>query len=168
MSLFWSGISGNWDVKTQVPHQCSVSKLKLPPYFMEWINLKDVYQNFYNPRNEVCKLIFWLLRFHNTSFIILVTKITIMSEEKDFYVFTLGLMLLKSNTNQAKSLEHRSEFAFILRTILIIFPISTCHSEFAIYAINYKLIIVLISVGYKWPPSWLLLVDGNYSFFPYV
>jgi hypothetical protein len=26
----------------------------------------------------------------------------------------------------------------------------------------------LISVGYKWPPSWLLLVDGNYSFFPYV
>ncbi|KAJ6332737.1 hypothetical protein OIU77_008734 [Salix suchowensis] len=43
---------GNWDVKTQVPHQCSVSKLKLPPYFMEWINLKDVYQNFYNPRNE--------------------------------------------------------------------------------------------------------------------
>jgi len=72
-----------------------------------------------------------------------------MSEEKDFYVFTLGLMLLKSNTNQTKSLEHRSEFAFILRTILIIFPISTRHSEFAIYAINYKLIIVLISVGYK-------------------
>jgi hypothetical protein len=26
----------------------------------------------------------------------------------------------------------------------------------------------LISVGYKWPLSWLLLVDGNYSFFPYV
>ncbi|XP_065862020.1 uncharacterized exonuclease domain-containing protein At3g15140 [Euphorbia lathyris] len=44
---------GNWDVKTQVPHQCSVSKIKLPPYFMEWINLKAVYNNFYNPKPEV-------------------------------------------------------------------------------------------------------------------
>ncbi|KDP45856.1 hypothetical protein JCGZ_15300 [Jatropha curcas] len=43
---------GNWDVKTQVPQQCQVSKIKLPPYFMEWINLKDVYQNFYKPRKE--------------------------------------------------------------------------------------------------------------------
>ncbi|RYR20921.1 hypothetical protein Ahy_B03g066144 isoform D [Arachis hypogaea] len=41
---------GNWDLKTKVPQQCQVSKLKLPPYFMEWINLKDVYLNFYKRR----------------------------------------------------------------------------------------------------------------------
>ncbi|KAK4803468.1 hypothetical protein SAY86_003285 [Trapa natans] len=39
---------GNWDVKTKIPQQCRVLKMKLPPYFMEWINLKDVYLNFYN------------------------------------------------------------------------------------------------------------------------
>lgn len=38
---------GNWDLKTKVPQQCKVSGIKLPPYFMEWINLKDVYLNFY-------------------------------------------------------------------------------------------------------------------------
>lgn len=42
--------SGNWDIKTQAPHQCSVSKMKLPDYFMEWINIKDVYLNFYNKK----------------------------------------------------------------------------------------------------------------------
>ncbi|KAM6550395.1 hypothetical protein CsatB_000203 [Cannabis sativa] len=41
---------GNWDLKTKVPQQCKASKLKLPSYFMEWINLKDVYLNFYNRR----------------------------------------------------------------------------------------------------------------------
>ncbi|KAE9620778.1 putative ribonuclease H-like domain-containing protein [Lupinus albus] len=41
---------GNWDLKTKVPQQCEVSKMKLPPYFMEWINLKDVYLNFYSRR----------------------------------------------------------------------------------------------------------------------
>ncbi|KAL7129504.1 hypothetical protein ABFS83_13G071000 [Erythranthe nasuta] len=41
---------GNWDVKTKVPQQCEVSGMKLPPYFMEWINLKDIYLNFYNRR----------------------------------------------------------------------------------------------------------------------
>ncbi|XP_057748860.1 uncharacterized exonuclease domain-containing protein At3g15140 [Arachis stenosperma] len=41
---------GNWDLKTKVPQQCQVSKLKLPSYFMEWINLKDVYLNFYKRR----------------------------------------------------------------------------------------------------------------------
>ncbi|XP_027192460.1 uncharacterized exonuclease domain-containing protein At3g15140 isoform X2 [Cicer arietinum] len=41
---------GNWDLKTKVPQQCEVSRIKLPPYFMEWINLKDVYLNFYNRR----------------------------------------------------------------------------------------------------------------------
>ncbi|CAH9142074.1 unnamed protein product, partial [Cuscuta epithymum] len=41
---------GNWDLKTKVPQQCKVSKMKLPPYFMEWINLKDIYLNFYKRR----------------------------------------------------------------------------------------------------------------------
>lgn len=41
---------GNWDVKTKIPEQCRVSGIKLPPYFMEWINIKDVYLNFYNHR----------------------------------------------------------------------------------------------------------------------
>nr|AKM76598.1 polynucleotidyl transferase ribonuclease H-like superfamily protein [Melianthus villosus] len=41
---------GNWDVKTKVPQQCQVAKMKLPKYFMEWINLKDVYLNFYKRR----------------------------------------------------------------------------------------------------------------------
>ncbi|KAG9447776.1 hypothetical protein H6P81_013904 [Aristolochia fimbriata] len=38
---------GNWDLKTKVPEQCKVSHIKIPPYFMEWINLKDIYLNFY-------------------------------------------------------------------------------------------------------------------------
>ncbi|XP_062094454.1 uncharacterized exonuclease domain-containing protein At3g15140 isoform X2 [Humulus lupulus] len=41
---------GNWDLKTKVPQQCKASMLKLPSYFMEWINLKDVYLNFYKRR----------------------------------------------------------------------------------------------------------------------
>ncbi|XP_042502010.1 uncharacterized exonuclease domain-containing protein At3g15140-like isoform X1 [Macadamia integrifolia] len=41
---------GNWDLKTKVPQQCKVSKVKLPQYFMEWINLKDIYLNFYHRR----------------------------------------------------------------------------------------------------------------------
>lgn len=38
---------GNWDLKTKIPQQCEVSGIKLPPYFMEWINIKDIYLNFY-------------------------------------------------------------------------------------------------------------------------
>ncbi|KAJ3692268.1 hypothetical protein LUZ60_012618 [Juncus effusus] len=41
---------GNWDLKTKVPDQCRVSKIKLPHYFMEWINVKDIFLNFYNKR----------------------------------------------------------------------------------------------------------------------
>ncbi|KAJ1285972.1 hypothetical protein BS78_03G318100 [Paspalum vaginatum] len=48
---------GNWDLKTKVPDQCKVSKIKLPTYFMEWINLKDIYLNFY--RRRVIKLHPW-------------------------------------------------------------------------------------------------------------
>lgn len=39
---------GNWDLKTKIPQQCNDSHLELPPYFNEWINLKDIYLNFYN------------------------------------------------------------------------------------------------------------------------
>ncbi|KAH7682214.1 3'-5' exoribonuclease 1 protein [Dioscorea alata] len=41
---------GNWDLKTKIPEQLKVSKIKPPAYFMEWINLKDIYLNFYNRR----------------------------------------------------------------------------------------------------------------------
>lgn len=41
---------GNWDLKTKVPQQCSVSRIKVPMYFMEWINLKDIFLNFYKRR----------------------------------------------------------------------------------------------------------------------
>ncbi|KAK3198831.1 hypothetical protein Dsin_022246 [Dipteronia sinensis] len=43
---------GNWDLKTKIPSQCNVSKIKLPPYFMEWINLKDVFYNFYKTKKS--------------------------------------------------------------------------------------------------------------------
>lgn len=39
--------SGNWDLKTMIPKQCKFSKIRMPLYFMEWINLKDIYLNFY-------------------------------------------------------------------------------------------------------------------------
>lgn len=41
---------GNWDLKTKIPQQCKVAKMKMPSYFMEWINLKDIYLNFYSRR----------------------------------------------------------------------------------------------------------------------
>ncbi|KAL2944419.1 hypothetical protein RDABS01_032766 [Bienertia sinuspersici] len=41
---------GNWDIKTKIPQQCQVCCIQIPPYFMEWINLKDIYLNFYNRR----------------------------------------------------------------------------------------------------------------------
>ncbi|GFZ12424.1 polynucleotidyl transferase, ribonuclease H-like superfamily protein [Actinidia rufa] len=41
---------GNWDLKTKVPQQCKVSRMMLPTYFLEWINLKDIYLNFYKRR----------------------------------------------------------------------------------------------------------------------
>ncbi|PIA31265.1 hypothetical protein AQUCO_05100056v1 [Aquilegia coerulea] len=41
---------GNWDLKTKIPQQCKDSNIKLPSYFMEWINLKDIYLNFYKRR----------------------------------------------------------------------------------------------------------------------
>ncbi|KAL8264397.1 hypothetical protein R6Q59_022527 [Mikania micrantha] len=41
---------GNWDIKTKIPQQCKVLKMALPSYFMEWINIKDIYLNFYKRR----------------------------------------------------------------------------------------------------------------------
>ncbi|KAJ9551390.1 hypothetical protein OSB04_015435 [Centaurea solstitialis] len=41
-----------WELgyKDKIPQQCQVAKMKLPSYFMEWINLKDIYLNFYKRR----------------------------------------------------------------------------------------------------------------------
>ncbi|GAB2209380.1 hypothetical protein Droror1_Dr00026593 [Drosera rotundifolia] len=47
MALLFIGPSGNWDIKTKILQQCTVSSMKLASYFMEWINLKDTYLNFY-------------------------------------------------------------------------------------------------------------------------
>ncbi|PKA59102.1 putative exonuclease domain-containing protein [Apostasia shenzhenica] len=41
---------GNWDLKTKVFQQCKTSRIKIPSYFMEWINIKDIYLNFYKRR----------------------------------------------------------------------------------------------------------------------
>lgn len=41
---------GNWDVKTKIPQQCTTSSTHLPAYFWEWVNLKDIYLNFYKKR----------------------------------------------------------------------------------------------------------------------
>jgi len=41
---------GNWDIKTQIPRQCSYSGIPVPEYFHQWVNLKDVYLNFYAHR----------------------------------------------------------------------------------------------------------------------
>lgn len=41
---------GNWDIKTQIPKQCSYSGVPVPEYFHQWVNLKDVYLNFYAHR----------------------------------------------------------------------------------------------------------------------
>lgn len=38
---------GNWDLKTKIPEQCRLLNMKVPTYFREWINLKDIYLNFY-------------------------------------------------------------------------------------------------------------------------
>lgn len=41
---------GNWDIKTKIPEQCVDSGVPLPPYFTQWINLKDIYLNHYQRR----------------------------------------------------------------------------------------------------------------------
>ncbi|KAL9645672.1 hypothetical protein ABK040_003405 [Willaertia magna] len=41
---------GNWDIKTQIPKQCSICNIKLPVYFRKWINCKEIYNKFYKAR----------------------------------------------------------------------------------------------------------------------
>jgi ERI1 exoribonuclease 3 len=41
---------GNWDIKTQIPHQCTVSELPLKLMWNRWINIKDVFLNFYHKK----------------------------------------------------------------------------------------------------------------------
>jgi ERI1 exoribonuclease 3 len=38
---------GNWDIEKQIPKQCSISEITLPEIFNQWINIKDVYLNFF-------------------------------------------------------------------------------------------------------------------------
>ncbi|GAQ89105.1 hypothetical protein KFL_004870100 [Klebsormidium nitens] len=38
---------GNWDIKTKIAEQCVSSEIGIPPYFNEWINIKDIYVNHY-------------------------------------------------------------------------------------------------------------------------
>jgi len=40
-------ICGDWDLKTQIPKQCSISNCSVPTYMHRWINLKDVFTHFY-------------------------------------------------------------------------------------------------------------------------
>ncbi|KAL8131530.1 putative exonuclease domain-containing protein At3g15140 [Apium graveolens] len=47
---------GNWDIKTKIPEQYEVAGMKLPFYLMQWINLKDIYLNFYN-RKATCMVL---------------------------------------------------------------------------------------------------------------
>eukprot|EP01083_Nonionella_stella_P042674 115200_1 len=38
---FLCACCGNWDVKTQIPKQCRISRIPLPKYFDRWMNIKD-------------------------------------------------------------------------------------------------------------------------------
>eukprot|EP00667_Euglena_gracilis_P008074 EG_transcript_8168 len=44
---------GDWDLKTQVPRQCSVSGIPVPQRMERWVNLKDVFNFFYRPQYRV-------------------------------------------------------------------------------------------------------------------
>jgi len=41
---------GDWDLKTMLPIQCSVSSLDVPTEFKSWINIKKSFSSFYNQR----------------------------------------------------------------------------------------------------------------------
>ncbi|KAL1812527.1 hypothetical protein ACET3Z_022592 [Daucus carota] len=53
-----------WELgyRAQVPHQCSTAGMELPLYFREWINLKDVYLNFYNRKARGMLTLMWSLK----------------------------------------------------------------------------------------------------------
>jgi ERI1 exoribonuclease 3 len=44
---------GNWDIKTQIPKQYSICDMVLPDHFNRWINVKQVYNDHYKPKNAV-------------------------------------------------------------------------------------------------------------------
>jgi ERI1 exoribonuclease 3 len=46
-------ICGDWDIKTQIPRQCVACDIEFPDYFKSWINVKDVYNFHFNPKNKV-------------------------------------------------------------------------------------------------------------------
>lgn len=41
-------ICGDWDIKTQIPKQCRISKIPLPSYFHVWCNLKQAFLEYYD------------------------------------------------------------------------------------------------------------------------
>jgi len=43
---------GNWDIGKSIPLQCEKWNLPLPSYFHYWINIKDVYLNFYQDKRN--------------------------------------------------------------------------------------------------------------------
>lgn len=44
---------GNWDIRTQIPNQYQICKMDLPNHFTRWINVKQVYNDFFKPKNPV-------------------------------------------------------------------------------------------------------------------
>jgi 3'-5' exoribonuclease 1 len=44
---------GNWDIKSQIPRQCKLSKIDLPSALYQWVNLKDIFNEFHQPRKPV-------------------------------------------------------------------------------------------------------------------
>jgi len=41
---------GDWDLKTMLPKQCQLSGIKIPPIFMQWVNIKHVFQSYYHKK----------------------------------------------------------------------------------------------------------------------
>lgn len=44
---------GNWDIKSQVPKQCAIARIPVPQWISRWINIKDVFNNFYRSSRKV-------------------------------------------------------------------------------------------------------------------
>lgn len=38
---------GDWDLKTMLPKQCALSRIKVPQIYGNWINIKKLYKQFY-------------------------------------------------------------------------------------------------------------------------
>lgn len=41
---------GDWDLKTMLPNQCSLSKVSLPEMFTSWCNIKQMYNRHYSEK----------------------------------------------------------------------------------------------------------------------